>query len=148
MAVLPFRSLGAPVGSRIALGMAEEISAALARFHTPRLIASATFWDGTGPAADAMARCKTYQLDYIIDGTIQVRGDKVHVDVILSDVVLDFEVVWRGRFEGLLDDLFSLQHHIAFDMVTHVDPELFLRGGTPGPAAGQDRLSRPRINAC
>jgi TolB-like protein len=134
MAVLPFRSLGAPVGSRIALGMAEEISAALARFHAPRLVASATFWDGSGPAADAMARCKTYQLDYIIDGTIRVLEDKVHVDVILSDVVLDFEVVWRGRFEGELNDLFSLQHRIAFDMVTHVDPELFLRGSASEPS--------------
>ena len=134
MAVLPFRSLGAPVGSRIALGMAEEISAALARFHAPRLVASATFWDGSGPAADAMARCKTYQLDYIIDGTIRVLGDTVHVDVILSDVVLDFEVVWRGRFEGGLNDLFSLQHRIAFDMVTHVDPELFLRGSASEPS--------------
>jgi TolB-like protein len=138
MAVLPFRSLGAPVGSRIALGMAEEISAALARFHAPRLVASATFWDGSGPAADAMARCKTYQLDYIIDGTIRVLEDKVHVDVILSDVVLDFEVVWRGRFEGELNDLFSLQHRIAFDMVTHVDPELFLRGSASEPSIRTD----------
>lgn len=134
MAVLPFRNLGAPVGSRIALGMAEEISAALSRFHAPRLVASATFWDGTGPAADALARCKTYQLDYIIDGTIRVLDDKLHVDVILSDVVLDFEVVWRGRFEGELNDLFSLQHRIAFDMVTHVDPELFLRGSASEPS--------------
>jgi tetratricopeptide (TPR) repeat protein len=81
-----------------------------------------------------MARCKTYQLDYIIDGTIRVVDDKVHVDVILSDVVLDFEVVWRGRFEGELDDLFSLEHRIAFDMVTHVDPELFLRGSASEPS--------------
>ena len=128
MAVLPFRSLGASVGLGIALGMAEEISAALARFRTPRLIATATFWDGSGPAADALVRCRTYQLDYIIDGTIHVVRDKVHVDVTLLDVVLDFEVIWSGRFDGHLNDLFSLQHRIAFDMVTQVDPELFHRG--------------------
>src|SRR5471030_1544988 len=93
MAVLPFRSLGAPVGHGIALGMAEEVSAALARFRAPRLIATATFWDGSGPAADAMARCRTYQLDYIVDGTIHVVDGKVHVDVTLLDVVLDFEVI-------------------------------------------------------
>jgi adenylate cyclase len=134
MAVLPFRSLGAPVGRRIALGMAEEISAALARFRAPRLIATATFWDGSGPAEDAMARCKTYQLDYIIDGTIRVLNDKIHVDVVLSDVVFDFEVIWRGSFEGQLNDLFSLQHRIAFDMVTQVDPELFHRGSESEPS--------------
>ena len=128
MAVLPFRSVGAPVGHGIALGMAEEISAALSRFCTPRLIATATFWDGSGPAPDAMAHCRTYQLDYVIDGTIHVLGDKVHVDVTLLDVVLDFEVLWSGRFDGHLDDLFSLQHRIAFDMVTQVDPDLFHHG--------------------
>jgi len=128
MAVLPFRSIGAPVGFGIALGMAEEVSAALARFRAPRLIATVTFWDGTGPAADALARCRTYQLDYIIDGTIQVIDGSVEVHVSLLDVVFDFEVVWSGRFDGSLNDLFSLQHRIAAETVAQVDPELFQRG--------------------
>jgi TolB-like protein len=127
MAVLPFRSVGASAGLGIALGMAEEVSAALTRYCAPSLIASASFWDGSGPAADAMARCRAYQLDYIIDGTIHVTDDEIHVDVTLLDVVLDFEVIWRGRFEEKLNDLFSLQHRIAFDTVMHVDPELFHR---------------------
>src|ERR1700710_1459176 len=128
MAVLPFRSVGASVGLGIALGMAEEVSAALCHYRAPRLIATATFWDGSGPAADAFARCRIYQLDYILDGTIEVADDKVFVNVALLDVVLDFEVIWNGRFEGQLDNLFSLQHQIAFDTVTQVDPELFHRG--------------------
>jgi TolB-like protein/Tfp pilus assembly protein PilF len=144
MAVLPFRNRSDSATLEIGLGMAEEVSAALARFCAPRLIATATFWDGSGPVADAIARCRDYQLDYIIDGTIDVLGDRVHVDVALSDVVLDFEVLWRGRFEGNLSDLFTLQHRIAFDMVTQVDPELFHRGAdtkvpvnTEVPAAHQ-----------
>ena len=56
MAVLPFRSMGEPVGLRIALGMAEEISAALSHFRAPQLIATATFWDGAGPASDVVTR--------------------------------------------------------------------------------------------
>ena len=127
MAVLPFRSLGAPIGRGIALGMAEEVSAALGRFRAPRLVATATFWDGSGPAADAMSRCRTYNLDYIIDGTIQVIGPKVRVTVTLLDVVLNFEVIWSHRFEGALDDLFSLQDRIASETVAQVDPELHQR---------------------
>jgi TolB-like protein/Tfp pilus assembly protein PilF len=127
MAVLPFRSVGTPVGFGIALGMAEEVSAALSRFRAPRLIATATFWDGTGPAEDALARCRAYQLDYIIDGTIEVIDDRVEVHVSLLDVVFDFEVIWSGRFDGPLDDLFSLQHRIASETVAQVDPELFQR---------------------
>ncbi len=127
MAVLPFRSLGAPVGRGIALGMAEEVSAALGRFRAPRLVATATFWDGVGPASDAMSRCRTYNLDYIIDGTIQVIDTKVRVTVTLLDVVLNFEVIWSQRFEGMLDDLFSLQDRIASETVAQVDPELYQR---------------------
>lgn len=127
MAVLPFRNTGAPVGYGMALGMAEEISGALSRFRAPRLIASATFWDGTGPAADALGRSRTYALDYIIDGTIQVIGDAIRVSVTLLDVVLDFEVIWSGRFDGSMNDLFSLQSRIASETVAQVDPELFQR---------------------
>ena len=127
MAVLPFRSLGAPLGRGIALGMAEEVSAALGRFRAPRLIATATFWDGIGPASDAMSRCRTYNLDYIIDGTIQVIENRVRVTVTLLDVVLNFEVIWSQRFEGSLDDLFSLQDRIASETVAQVDPELHQR---------------------
>lgn len=127
MAVLPFRSLGAPIGRGIALGMAEEVSAALGRFRSPRLVATATFWDGVGPAPDAMSRCRTYNLDYIIDGTIQVMDTRVRVTVTLLDVVLNFEVIWSQRFEGSLDDLFSLQDRIASETVAQVDPELYQR---------------------
>ena len=127
MAVLPFRSLGAPLGRGIALGMAEEVSAALGRFRAPRLIATATFWDGTGPATDSMSRCRAYQLDYIIDGTIQVIENRVRVTVTLLDVVLDFEVIWSQRFEGSIEDLFSLQERIASETVAQVDPELYQR---------------------
>ena len=102
----------------------------MCRFRAPRLVATVTFWDGAGPAADALARCRTYQLDYVIDGTIQVIGNQVRVNVILLDVVLDFEVIWTGQFDGPLDDLFSLQHRIASETVAQVDPELFQRGST------------------
>ena len=58
LAVLPFRSLGVSAGLGIALGVAEEISGAMTRFQSPSLIATASFWDGSAPAADAMARCR------------------------------------------------------------------------------------------
>jgi TolB-like protein len=138
MAVLPFRSVGASVGFGIALGMAEEVSAALSRFRTPRLVATVTFWDGSGPAADAHARCRAYQLDYIIDGTIRVIDDMAEVHVSLLDVVFDFEVIWTGRFDGPLDDLFSLQHRIASETVAQVDPELLHRGSAATTFARTD----------
>jgi len=127
VAVLPFHCIDSPLGQGIALGMAEEISALLSRFRAPRLIAPATFWDGNGLVENWDEQCRAYRLDYVIDGVIQVGGDRVQVTVTLRDVVLDFEVIWVGRFEGPLDDLFSLQDHIASGTVAQIDPELFHR---------------------
>ena len=47
--------------------------------------------------------------------------------VTLLDVVLNFEVIWSQRFDGSLDDLFSLQDRIASETVAQVDPELHQR---------------------
>ncbi len=127
IAVLPFRSLGSPLEGGLSLGMAEEISAALARFRMPRLIATGSFWDGTGPSADALTRCRAYSLDYVISGTIQASGQRIRVTVTLLDVAMDFEVVWASRFEGTTADLFTLQDTIASQTVAQIDPELLQR---------------------
>ena len=135
IAVLPFRSLGAPLEGDVSLGMAEEISAALARFRMPRLIATGSFWDGSGPASDALERCRTFNLDYVIAGTIQAAGERVRVTVTLLDVAMSFEVIWASRFEGSTRDLFTLQDTIASRTVAQVDPELMQRHQFRGEAA-------------
>ena len=141
VAVLPFRCADSPLGQGIALGMAEEISAMLSRFRAPHLIAPVTFWDGTGPVSSWGEQCKAYRLDYVVDGFIQVSGSRVQVTVTLRDVVLDFEVIWVGRFEGPLDDLFSLQDRIASGTVAQIDPELFHRTSAFVAAGGGDSAS-------
>ncbi len=127
IAVLPFRSLGAPLEGGLSLGMAEEVSAALARYRMPRLIATGSFWDGSGPSADALAKCRAYNLDYVISGTIQASGHRIRVTVTLLDVAMDFEVIWASRFEGTTEDLFTLQDTIASQTVAQIDPELLQR---------------------
>jgi TolB-like protein len=134
IAVLPFRSLGTPLEGGLSLGMAEEISAALARFRMPRLIATGSFWDGSGPVPDALARCREYNLDYVISGTIQASGQRIRVTVTLLDVGMDFEVIWASRFEGTTADLFTLQDTIASQTVAQIDPELLLRHQFRGEA--------------
>ena len=148
IAVLPFRSLGTPLDSGLSLSMAEEISAAMARFRMPRLTATGSFWDGDGPASDALARARTYNLDYVISGTIQASGNRVRVTVTLLDVGMEFEVIWASRFEGTTNDLFTLQDTIASQTVAQIDPELLQRhqfrgesARTPNAAAHQAVLT-------
>ena len=148
IAVLPFRSLGVPVESGLSLSMAEEISAEMARFRMPRIVATASFWDGDGPAPDALARARAFNLDYVISGTIQASGNRVRVTVTLLDVGMEFEVIWASRFEGTTEDLFTLQDTIASQTVAQVDPELMQRhqfrgesARTPNAAAHQAVLT-------
>ena len=148
IAVLPFRCLGAPVVNGLSLGMAEEVSAALAKFRMPRLIATGSFWTESGPAKDALDRCRVFNLNYAISGTIQVSGSRMRVTVTLLDVAMDLEIVWASRFEGTTDDLFTLQDTIASQTVAQIDPELLqrqqFRDGrvqTPNAAAHSHLLS-------
>ena len=138
LAVLPFRSTGTSTSPGIAFGMAEEISATLARFGLPRLIATASFGDGSGPIANVRTVCESYHLDYVIEGTIDTSNGCIKVDVSLIDVVLGFETVWTGHFEGRLDDLFSLQHRIAYETVEQVDPEIRHRASETAGRSGAD----------
>lgn len=123
IAVLPFRSSDAQLEHGLALGLAEEVSGALARFRSPRLVATATFWDGAGPVADTPSRARACQLDYIVDGVMRISGKDVQVEVRLLDVVLDFEVIWAGRLDGRLTDLYALQIRLASAIVAQIDPD-------------------------
>jgi TolB-like protein/Tfp pilus assembly protein PilF len=124
IAVLPFHCMGDAAGHALGLGMAEEISGALSRFRGPRLISTATFWDGGKPAEDADRRCRTYALDYVVRGIMEVAGSDVRVTVDLVDVVLDFEPIWSRRFTGHLENLFSLQRDIVSETVAQLDAEI------------------------
>lgn len=123
IAVLPFRSADAQLEHGLALGFAEEVSGALARFRSPRLVATATFWDGAGPVADTQPRARACQLDYIIDGVMHISGKDVQVEIRLLDVVLDFEVIWAGQLDGRLSDLYSLQVRLASAIVAQIEPD-------------------------
>ena len=142
IAVLPFRSLGATLEGGLSLGLAEEISAALARFRMPRLIATSSFWDGSGPSPDALTKARAFGLDYVISGTIQSSGQRIRVTVTLLDVAMDFEVIWASRFEGFTSDLFQLQDKIASQTVARIDPELLQRHQSSG-----DRSQTPNAVA-
>ena len=135
LAVLPFRAASTSDSYRIAFGMSEEISALISRYGLPRLVAPASFWDGTGPADDVLGRCKLYELDYVMDGTIEVDSENVRATITLLDVPLGFEVIWTGTFVGSMNDLFGLQQRISVETVKQLDPDLSHRSPSSRPSS-------------
>lgn len=146
--VLPLRTLSSRDEdlAGLSLGLADEITTALARFRWLFLIASPSV------AAVAGARCRDdgprwrdLALDFLLEGTIQRAPGTPRVRVALR--LLDLrggsdggpgsghgggregalpagEVVWSGRFERDDDDLLTLQDEIAAEAVAQIDPQL------------------------
>ena len=144
LGVMAFRALDDPDlhegVAALCVGLAEEITTALARFRGVLLIASSSLQalssprlTGNGLEADGSeerARLRALRLDFLLDGTVQRSGDRIRVTARL----LDFrdpgsgnELVWSRRFDRAATDLLAMQEEIAAETAAQVDPELMLR---------------------
>ncbi len=126
LGVMPFRALD-PGAAELALGLAEEITTALARFRWLSCISSLSLaaLDAArlGPGWAALG------LDFVLEGSAQRGADRVRVTVRLLDLRAGAEVVWARRFDRALTDLLSLQEELASLTVAQLDPELMAREG-------------------
>lgn len=122
LGVMPFRVLGEEADAGVSLGLAGEITAALARFRWLVLvdsssIAAAARQEGGGEALD---------LDFSLSGTVQRAGDRVRITLRLTDHRPPEAVVWAERFDRDASDILALQDEIAAEVVARVDPEILL----------------------
>ena len=134
LGVLPLKVLGAADDAGLSLGLADEITTALARFRWLFLIASPSIAAVAGERADQSSHWRDLDLDFLLDGTIQrssspIGAGRVRVNLRLldmrsSDGVSTGEVVWAGRFDRAADDILTLQDAIAAEAVAQIDPEL------------------------
>jgi len=128
LGVMPLRAIGGE-DEALSLGLAEEITTALARFRWIFLIASVSLVPATQEAGDPSGRWRTLDLDFVLEGTVQRGGGHVRVSVRLLDLRAGGHVVWARRFDRPATDLLSLQDEMAAEIVAQVDPELLLHEG-------------------
>ena len=122
----------------LAVGLAEEISSALARFRWIDCVDPVSLAQladqprstqlGTGhPAWAALA------LDFLLEGSMQraqtADGPMLRLSVRLLDLREGGIVAWSGRFEHAAEDIFALQDRMAGEIAAQLDPELMLREG-------------------
>ena len=125
--VMPLQMSGTGEEAHLSLGLAEEITAALARFRW-------TFLVSTGSLAQFGSRDETalrqaFGLDFLVDGSLQRSGRRLRVTIRLLDLRAGNRVVWARRFDRQLNDLLSLQDEIAAEVVAQIDPEMLLIEG-------------------
>jgi DNA-binding SARP family transcriptional activator/TolB-like protein len=134
LGVMPFRTLETGLPDMLALGLAEEITAAMARFRGVSLIASPSLAVVQAATSDERARSlDSLALDFLIDGTVQRSGGRVRVTAQLIDMqpgdAAARPIVWAQRFDATDTDLLTVQDRVAAEMVARVDPEMLLRAG-------------------
>jgi len=113
--------------AHVAVGLAEEISAALSRIRWLFVVSApslARFADG---GRDEAAIRRTFGLDLLLDGTIQRAGTKLRVVLRLLDLRSGGEVAWTGRFDREDGDVLALQEEVAALVAAQIEPQVRMR---------------------
>ena len=125
--VLPLTLAGTDANeSHLALGLAEEITSALARFRWMFLVSSSSIAQFVQDTRDDTALRRTFGLDFALDGAIQKVGARLRITMRLVDLRDGNQVVWARRFDRPVDDLLTLQDEVAAEVVAQIDPEILL----------------------
>lgn len=141
LGVLPLALVGTDeTETHLALGLAEEITSAMARFRWIFLVSSSSIAQFVTESRDDAALRRTLGLDYILDGSVQRVGKRLRITVRLVDLQDGSQVVWARRFDRQVDDLLNLQDEVAAEVVAQIDPEILL---IESRRAGQRALQQP-----
>ncbi len=117
LAVLPFDNLSEDPGlSYLADGVAEDILQTIARTSTITAIGRTSSFQFRGAAKVVATIGETLGATHILDGSVRRAGPRVRVSAHLMEVS-DQTMLWSDRFDGTMDDLFSLQDLVAVAVV-------------------------------
>ncbi len=127
LGVLPLTLVGTEeTETHLALGLAEEITSALARFRWIFLVSSSSIAQFVQDQRDDASLRRTLGLDYVLDGSVQRVGKRLRITVRLVDLQDGSQIVWARRFDRQVDDLLTLQDEVAAEVVAQIDPEILL----------------------
>ncbi|HVY14355.1 MAG TPA: BTAD domain-containing putative transcriptional regulator [Rhodopila sp.] len=125
--VMPFRLVGmSEEHAHLAPGLADEITNALSRFRWMFIISSNSLGRFAAENRDESAIRREFDLDFLLDGSIQRAGSKIRISLRLLDLRANNQIVWARRFDRETDDLLSLQDEVAAEVVAQIDPEILL----------------------
>lgn len=127
--ILPPRALGPSLVGELSLGLAEEITTALAPFRWLSCVSSSSLAAIAGEPREASVAWRELRLDFLLEGTIQQGPDGVRIMARLLDMHAADEVIWARRFNSQVEDVLALQDEIASAIVAQIAPELLLLEG-------------------
>jgi adenylate cyclase len=124
IAVLPFANMsGDPEQDYFADGVVEEIITALSRIKWFFVIARNSTFTYKGRAVDVKQVGRELGVRYVLEGSIRRAGSRVRIAGQLIETSTGRHV-WADRFEGGLEDIFSLQDSITESVVAAIEPSI------------------------
>ncbi len=125
LGVLPLTLVGTDeTETHLALGLAEEITAAMQKVRWIVLVASGSLAQFVQQSRDDAGLRRTFGLDFVLDGLVQRVGRRLRITLRLVDLRDGSQVVWARRFDRQTSDLLALQDEVAAEVTAQIDPEI------------------------
>jgi DNA-binding SARP family transcriptional activator/TolB-like protein len=141
LAVLPFEQLPRGDGS-LADGLWEDTRALLSQNGTVRVLGRTTSQAMADEKLAPKAYRERFDVDYVLDGSVQRHGDRIRVTVSLTRTA-DGIGIWEQAFEGRLGDPLALQGAIAQGIEGRIRGRLARGGG----ALAEQIATNPEVYA-
>ncbi|HET9156088.1 MAG TPA: winged helix-turn-helix domain-containing tetratricopeptide repeat protein [Myxococcaceae bacterium] len=124
IAALPFTNLsGDPEQDYFADGLVEDIITALSRLSWLFVVARNSSFTYKGQAVDVRQVGRELGVRYVLEGSVRKAANRVRITEQLVDARTRGHL-WADRFEGPLDDIFSLQDQMTESVVGAIAPTL------------------------
>ncbi len=122
IAVLPFQNMSGDAEQEyFADGMVEDIITALSRFRSLFVIARNSSFTYKGKAVDVKAVGRELGVRYLLEGSVRKAGGRVRITGQLIDTGTGAHL-WADRFDGALEDVFSLQDEVTEKVIAAIAP--------------------------
>ena len=145
IAVLPFNSPKSDAqDDYFAEGLTEEVTSALAKVHALQVTSrrsAAVFRNTSAGARDIAERLGVH---YLVEGNVRRVGNRLRVSAQLIDARQDVHR-WAGTYDGMIDDVFSIQEQLARKIVDALELRLTAAERTASQRARHRQSARLRI---
>ncbi|HSM40932.1 MAG TPA: adenylate/guanylate cyclase domain-containing protein [Afifellaceae bacterium] len=117
LAVLPFANIsGDKEQEYFSDGMTEDLITDLSKLANLRVVSSTTTAGYKGRSIDVREIGKALGVRYIVEGSVRKAGNLIRINAQLTDATSGSHI-WAERYDGILDDIFSLQDQVLAKVV-------------------------------
>jgi TolB-like protein/class 3 adenylate cyclase/rhodanese-related sulfurtransferase/Flp pilus assembly protein TadD len=124
IAVLPFDNFSSdPEQGYFVDGMTEDLITDLSKLSGIFVIARNSSWTYKGRPVKPQKVAEDLGVRYVLEGSVQRRGDQVRINAQLIDAV-GGQHLWADRYDGTMSDVFGLQDKVIRQIVGALAVEL------------------------